>query len=555
MVRVPWEKLAENPRLSESLVTLLVMRLRERAQAVDGTGGDGGRDLFEYTDDGELVVYEAKSFTGRMSAGRRRQVERSLVSAARHQPDHWDLLVPIDPNPAEQRWFDGLRDEFPFVRRWLGRSWLDEKFAAEPGLVRYALQEAEAYILECIAEARAERDTLAGGVSDYAERARALHARVQEISPHHAVHTSLNSDGRTAVHLTPRGPDPDGQNTIRFTARVRFAGGDEQETRRRLRFEEALRFGGEVELTADNLAEAALSGPAGLGLERIAVGGVRITSHRQEVTPLLRGKVVVQQPSGVPLASLPVTFTHRVSGLDGGTLHGRDGTGLLRVRMRYHPRDRCARLTFSFELPESVLPQALVPVLRLIALSRPGRFLEVGFAGAGTVRLRAPITTSMTPASWEPGEAQLWADAFDDLARLQTRTHQFFPLPDDFGKREAREVKDALALLDGEEVVLQGDTVSVGAASAEALTNLGDLFHDGMLRVTNGCESTLFTFGEHQIDLGPSTEIYTMDKVLNMQQARRDLAAHGHATVVLHLAERFPPVRYLGTERPSSTEA
>jgi hypothetical protein len=88
VARVPWEKLAENLRLSEPLVTLLVMRLQKRAHPVDGRGGDGGRDLFEYTDNGELVVYEAKSFTGSMSAGRRRQVERLLVSAARHQPDH-----------------------------------------------------------------------------------------------------------------------------------------------------------------------------------------------------------------------------------------------------------------------------------------------------------------------------------------------------------------------------------------------------------------------------------------------------------------------------------
>lgn len=552
MVRVPWEKLAENPRLSESLVTLLVMRLQKRAQPVDGTGGDGGRDLFEETDDGEVVVYEAKSFTGRMSAGRRRQVERSLVSAARHQPDHWDLLVPIDPNPVEQRWFDGLRGKFPFVRRWLGRSWLDEKFAAHPDLVRYALQESADYILERIAEARAERDVLAGGISDYAERARALHARAQELSPHHAVHTCLDADGRTVVRLTPQGPDLDGQGVIRFTGRVRFADGDPQETRRRLRFEETMRFGGEVELTADNLAEAALSGPAGLGLERIAVGGVRITSPRQELTPPLRGQIAVQLSSGVPLASLAVTFTHRVSGLDGGTLHGRDGTGVLRVRLRYQPRDRSARLSFSCELPDSVLPQAMVPVLRLLSQATPGRFLEVGFAGTGTGRMRAPITTSMTPASWEPGEAQLWADAFADLAQLQTRTHQFFPLPDVFSTRDAREVKDALALLDGKEVVLRGNTVSVGADSAEALTNLGDLFHNGMLRATNGCEATLFTFGDHQIDLGPCTEIYTMDKVLNMAKARHDLATHGHATVLLRLAERFPPVRYLGSERPRS---
>ncbi|MFE9782266.1 hypothetical protein ACFYPA_29480 [Streptomyces sp. NPDC005775] len=553
MVRVPWEKLAENPRLSESLVTLLVMRLREQAQAVDGTGGDGGRDLFEYTADGELVVYEAKSFTGRMSAGRRRQVERSLVSAARHQPDHWDLLVPIDANPAEQRWFDGLRGEFPFVRRWRGRSWLDEKFAAHPDLVRYAMQESADYILERIAEARAERDTLAGGITDYAERATALHTRVQEISPHHEVHTSLDAGGRTVVHLTPRGPDPDGQGAIRFTGRVRFADGDRQEARRRLRFEETMRFGGEVELSADNLAEAALSGPAGLGLERIKVGGVRITSPRQEVTPPLRGQVVVQLPSGVPLASLPVSFTHRVSGTGGGTLHGSDMTGLMRVRLRYDQRDLSAQLKFSFQPPEAAMPQTMVPVLRLLSQATPGRFMELAFAGEPAGRMRAPISTTMAPGGLEPGEAQLWADAFDDLTRLQSRTGRFFPVPDDFTKRDACEVKDILSLLDGEEMVLRGSTVSVGVDSAEGLAQLGDI-RAGMFRVTAGYEGMLFTLGEHQIDLGPCTEIYIMDKILNMKEAQRDLAARGHATVVMRLAERFPAVRYLGPERPSNAE-
>ncbi|MGW9316793.1 hypothetical protein ACWGSB_31155 [Streptomyces albidoflavus] len=111
-------------------MTLMVMRLRERAQPVDGTGGDGGRDPFEYTDDDKLVVYEAKSFTGHITPGRRRQVRKSLVSVAHHQPDHWDLLVPIEPNPAEQAWFDGLRGEFEFVRHWRGRSWLEETHAA-----------------------------------------------------------------------------------------------------------------------------------------------------------------------------------------------------------------------------------------------------------------------------------------------------------------------------------------------------------------------------------------------------------------------------------------
>ncbi|MEH0509144.1 hypothetical protein [Streptomyces scabiei] len=549
MVRVPWEKLAESPRASESLVTLLMLRLREEARAVDGSGGDGGRDLFEYTDSGELIVYEAKSFTGRMNPVRRRQVARSLVSAARHQPDHWDLLVPIDPNPAEERWFKGLREQFPFVREWVGRSRLDEKFAAHPDLVRYALQESGDYILERIAEARAERDVLLGGLPDYLERGRALHARVQEISPHYAVHTTLGADGQTVVHLVPKGPGPDEQAAIRFTGRIRFADGDQQEAQRRARYEETLRFGGEVELTADNLAEAGLAGPAGLGLERLTLGRVRITSPRQEVTPPLQAQLVVQQPSGIPVTSLPVTFTQRVTGLDGGTLQGRDGTGMLRVQLRYTPRNLSGRLKFSFELPESVLPQTVVPVLRLIAQSRPGHFMELVFAGSTTAGVRAPITAGMTPPGWEADEAQFWADAFDDLARLQSRTGHFFPLPHDFTKRDVREVRETLTLLDGKKIVLRGKTVSVEVVNAEGLDQLADI-RIGMFRLTAGYESMIFTLGDHQIDLGPCTETYTMDKILNMGEARRELAAHGHATVVLRLAGHIPAVRYLGTERP-----
>jgi len=549
VVKVPWDRLAaESPKVSEALVTWLVLRLHQRARAVDGSGGDGGRDLFEHTEDGELTVYEAKSFTGRMTPVRRRQVVRSLVSAARHQPDHWDLLVPIDHNPAELRWFEELREEFPFVRHWHGRSWLDEQFAAHPDLVRYALQESGDYILERIIEARAERETLLGGLPDYLQRAGALHARAQEISPHYALHTELGADGQTVVHLTPKGPAPDGPEAIRFTGQVRFLADDEQEADRHRRFEETVRFGGQVELTADNLAETRLTGPTGLELEQLALGSVRITSPHQEVTPPLLGQVVVQEPSGLPVTSLPVTFTHRVLGTDGGTLHGRDMTGLMRVQARFDRRDHSGRLTFSFEPPQTALPTTVVPVLRLLAESHPGRFMALVFA-ADTGQIRAPITTGMTPPRWETGEARFWADAYDDLARLQSRTSRFFPVPDDFTQQDVREVKEVHDLLDGEETVLRGDSMSVEVTSAEGLDRLAGI-REGMFRLTAGYESMIFTLGDHQIDLGPCTETYTVDRILNMGEARRELAEHGRATVAMRLAWRFPAVRYLGAERP-----
>ncbi|WP_369192244.1 hypothetical protein [Streptomyces sp. R08] len=44
----------------------------------------------------------------------------SLVSAVDHQPDHWDLLVPINQLPVEQMWFDGLRVDFLSYARGCG---------------------------------------------------------------------------------------------------------------------------------------------------------------------------------------------------------------------------------------------------------------------------------------------------------------------------------------------------------------------------------------------------------------------------------------------------
>ncbi|MGW5277812.1 hypothetical protein ACWEQP_36060 [Streptomyces sp. NPDC004044] len=75
----------------------------------------------------------------------------------------------------------------------------------------------------------------------------------------------------------------------------------------------------------------------------MAVGDVRITSPWQEVTPPPREQVAVRQPSRVPVASLPATFTHRVTGMDGGAFYGSDSTGLMRVRLRYNQRDLSGR--------------------------------------------------------------------------------------------------------------------------------------------------------------------------------------------------------------------
>ena len=96
--RVRWEDL--DPGTYEDMVSVLISRLHPEAQRIDGSGGDGGRDVQVPTDDG-LVIFELKSFTGRMDSSRRRQVAASLERASQHEPVAWHLVVPIDPTQGE----------------------------------------------------------------------------------------------------------------------------------------------------------------------------------------------------------------------------------------------------------------------------------------------------------------------------------------------------------------------------------------------------------------------------------------------------------------------
>lgn len=551
MVSVPWRDLAENPKASEALVTMLVLRLQPRAKEVDGAGGDGGRDLYEYTESNELINYEAKSFTGRMTSSRRDQVRRSLISTARHQPDHWDLLVPISPNPAEMIWFDSLREEFPFVRNWCGLNWLNQQFAKFPDLVRYALQDKADYILDRIAEARAERDTMVNGIPDLTERYRALQLRAQEISPNYSISTETDSNGGTVIRLSPKGENLPDSTAVRFTGAVTFRNNDADEEERRNRLEDALRYGGEVELTSVNLREVTIDAPAELGISGKFVPEIlRIKANRETLIPPLSAKLTVRTTSGVPTASLPIEFTQRTTGTGGGTLFGQDLTGFMRVKVRYDQRDRSWRQTLSLTAPEQALPQALVPVLRLISRARPGQIFEMTLQGSKPAQLSAPITECLSFEGLQASDAEQWADAYGALANLQEMTGQFFPTPADFTLRDARDALDAVSLLRGEKVEFKASTVSLNVIREEALELLAK---NESFALASASQGMVLSFGEHHVDLGPCVEALAVDKVLNLHDARREFTESGHAIVRMRVNRSVPPQRYLGTQFPGKS--
>jgi transcriptional regulator with XRE-family HTH domain len=132
VTKVRFEELA--PREYEEMVSVLLSR-EWQTHRVDGSGGDGGQDCY-FSDDDGTDAYELKSFTGRMTQSRRRQVKRSLARAMEREPRSWTLVAPIDPTPSEQAWFDSLQASVSSRLDWKGWTWLEEKLAQYPDVTR-----------------------------------------------------------------------------------------------------------------------------------------------------------------------------------------------------------------------------------------------------------------------------------------------------------------------------------------------------------------------------------------------------------------------------------
>lgn len=98
--RVDWADPRISSKVYEDMVAVLISRLHPQAKRVDGSGGDGGRDVLLPLPTG-LEIFELKSFTGRVGRKQREQIKNSLKKASSHSPSAWHLVVPIDPTPGE----------------------------------------------------------------------------------------------------------------------------------------------------------------------------------------------------------------------------------------------------------------------------------------------------------------------------------------------------------------------------------------------------------------------------------------------------------------------
>ncbi|MGC5322411.1 FxSxx-COOH system tetratricopeptide repeat protein [Micromonospora arida] len=133
---VPW--LDYSAGQVEQLLASLLTRMMPTAQRIDGSGGDGGVDV-QVPVVGGLHIYEIKRFADRLKPAQRRQIQESLLSAARSQSTMvaWTLVVPLDPTPGELEWFESqLQGLSPVPITWMGRTAIEAHLSAYDDLLR-----------------------------------------------------------------------------------------------------------------------------------------------------------------------------------------------------------------------------------------------------------------------------------------------------------------------------------------------------------------------------------------------------------------------------------
>ena len=398
------------------MVSVLLSRLRQ-TRRVDGSGGDGGRDCY-FSGEHGTDVYELKSFTGRMARAQRRQVKRSFARAMKTDPRTWTLVVPIDPTPGEQRWFDSLGAGLPAQVEWLGETWLEEQLAKFPDIVRYFSGAAEE-VVRLLAEISRE-DALPDDAAGLAQQFAGQASRLNEIDPYYWFEFSIAA-GAVTVTAHPRYPDAVRDRPITVTATLQFDDSPgQQEAREALA--EFMKFGTPVTIPA-----ASITGwpwtprPAWAASSRAGRWPLTAPSRPgQNRRPRSCSASPRNRPSATWSAwTSPAAAPARPAGCvcSPGT-----GPGSSPWNSASTPSSRTFQAHLAYRYHADALPQDAVPVLRFCAAVAAGQEMAITDP-AGNIL--ATSSGAFGPADWP----ERYIRCAETLAEVQQADRDRLPAP------------------------------------------------------------------------------------------------------------------------------
>lgn len=504
--RINWSDERLSAGLYEDMVAVLISRLHPRTQRIDGSGGDNGRDVIMPLPSG-TEIFELKSFAGRLSGSRRTQVKKSLERAAEHNPTAWHLVVPIDPTDGELRWFSKLTHDYPFPCDWLGKTWLDDKMAANPDIERYYLGDSNREVVDILRELHQEQAALTGGLPDATERITTFTSRLNELDPHYKFGFSADPDGSITINMLPRYKGAELDHPLRFGGKFTFPDTTEgQEAAQAL--EDSFNYGTPATINAEFVERVELDAPCGMG-GSFESGQVQFKLPDNANAEDIEMTIRVLGANGDILSQAPLRGVTRTAGLRGGEIELADPTGSLHITLRLdHPTSRL-NLNYQYSAPRRSLPAVILPMLRLTAALRTGSQVVILAKG---VPLGPPVDLpsnlgELADEGW-PQRLQ-FMQALDDIQRL---SGVYFSVPEYLTQGELIQVEEAQRLLQGETLTGEWDSMSftIPAASLD----------DAEIRALEGPEGrSIFIEDEYVLSLGE--ERYPLGRVRRICRSAR----------------------------------
>lgn len=437
-MRVPWDRL--DPQTIEQMIAVLLSLENPEVQRIDGRGGDGGRDAqFRAAD--RLDFYEIKSFADRIDArrNRRAQVERSLRTAAKLNPDSWTLVLPLDPTAAEEAWFNTLRAGYPFpLRLWGLTNWLEARVAAHPEVSAYYLQDQRDELLQLMQEWNAQAADVPD-VDSALDRLQLVKDRLDKLDPHVTFEVSTlaleqavrqypqgimfadraTALGRVTVVVVPRYAGATRDSALsKLRLSLRFPNTPEGQEARRT-WESIHNWGEPGQLNSQFVEVQQALAPGGLG-HRPGPAHLEFR-HFPTDAEVSSGRLVCHR-RGRRVAALPVVVSHIGSGQQGVSVGGRDCTGTLTFHARIGPPEVMLNLKCSPVTGRT--PAELLPSLRLNEEAKRGAEVRLELDAL----LDEPLEFGSIGAADQarPGDAYL--RFLEDLATVQDLTHTPFPV-------------------------------------------------------------------------------------------------------------------------------
>jgi hypothetical protein len=518
--RIRFDQLS--PHQYEDMVSVLLSR-ELQTHRVDGSGGDGGRDCY-FSDDNGTDAYELKSFTGRMTQSRRRQVKRSLARAMEQPPRSWTLVVPIDATPPEQAWFDSLQADISARLDWKDKTWLEEKLAQYPDITRYFSGAAEE-VVRLLGEI-AQEDALPDDARALGERFSGAARRLNEVDPYYQFAYSVSGE-TTTVTAHPKYPDAPRDRPLQVTATLRFDGSPASQGIQSA-LADFMTYGTRVVIPGVHVEGLVVDAPGGLGGS--FPGAELALDGTYEPAPEAAETIVLRIPPQPPIRrTVRLRVGERSRGQAGGfRLASQDGSGLLTLDLRVDAAPKTLHASLSYRYLPDVLPQDAVPVLRFCEALAGGE--QMAFADPdGTVFGTA--SGSFDPADWP----QIYIQCAEKLAEIQELAGASFPLPVEFRPEDQRDMEYARMLLLGEKVqaTWSGMTAPLPADTASNLLAQIDA-HGELFAFVAEHQETLVVAGGH-LPLGVVRRWMPAVRMCNLHDVRAWYQTGAKGTVEVRL--------------------